>query len=132
MNPEVADLLVQAQDSLDAAKLLHQSGYHGFAASRAYYAMFYVAEDFLLDIGLSFGKHSAVIAAFGKHFVKTGLTPAEVHRHLIRGLQVRHAGDYGRARSVTPEEEALQIDLAQQFVSLAAQHLGPLPLPEGE
>jgi uncharacterized protein (UPF0332 family) len=44
LKPEVADLLVQAQESLAAARMLHQGGYHGFAAARAYYAMFYMAE----------------------------------------------------------------------------------------
>ena len=52
MKPEVADLLMQAQESLEAAKLLHREGYHGFGAARAYYAMFYVAEAFLLEKGL--------------------------------------------------------------------------------
>jgi hypothetical protein len=35
MMPEQEDLLVQAQESLAAARLLHQSGYHGFAVVRA-------------------------------------------------------------------------------------------------
>jgi hypothetical protein len=35
MMPEQAELLVQAQDSLDAAKILEAQGYYGFAASRA-------------------------------------------------------------------------------------------------
>ena len=127
MKPEVADLLVQTQESLAAARMLHQEGYFGFAAARAYYAMFYVAEAFLLDKGLAFGKHSGVITAFGEHFTKTGLVPPEFHRYLIRGLQVRHAGDYGKPRSVTSEEAALQINLAEQFAKLAAQHFGKLP-----
>jgi uncharacterized protein (UPF0332 family) len=33
--------------------------------------MFYVAQAFLAGEGLSFSKHSAVIAAFGQHFAKT-------------------------------------------------------------
>jgi uncharacterized protein (UPF0332 family) len=46
--------------------------------------MFYVAEAFLLNKGLAFGKHSAVIAAFGEHFTKTGIVPPEFHRYLMR------------------------------------------------
>lgn len=127
MMPEQEDLLRQAQESLTAARILHRSGFHGFDASRAYYAMFYAAEAFLLDKGLAFAKHSGVIAAFGEHFTKTGIVPPEFHRYLIRGMQVRHAGDYGKAGSVTPEEAALQIGLAEQFLALAVDHLGPLP-----
>jgi uncharacterized protein (UPF0332 family) len=60
MKPEQGDLLRKAEDSLNAAKLMRENGYYDFAASRAYYAMFYVAEAFLLGKGLAFSKHSAV------------------------------------------------------------------------
>lgn len=132
MTPEQRDLLIQAQESLAAARVLHREGFHGFAASRAYYAMFYVAEAFLLGKGLAFSKHSGVIAAFGEHFAKTDIVPLEFHRYLIRGLQVRHTGDYGKANSVTPDEAVVQMSLAEQFLELAARHLGPLPSPEVE
>ena len=77
MTPEQSDLLAQAQDSVNAATLLADAGYAGFSASRSYYAMFYIAEALLLGLDLSFSKHSAVIAAFGLHFSKTGLVPGE-------------------------------------------------------
>ena len=51
MMPEQAALLVQARDSLAAARILDAQRYHGFAASRAYYTMFYVAEALLLVNG---------------------------------------------------------------------------------
>lgn len=93
---EEQDRLVQrARESGEAARLFQESGYHGFAASRAYYAMFYVAEARLLVKGLSFSKHTAVHAAFGKHLVKTGTVHPCYHRALIRAMAVRHAGDYG-------------------------------------
>ena len=91
MLSERADLFRQARDSLAAAKILDAQGYHGFAASRAYYAMFYIAEAFLLGQGLAFSRHSAVHAAFGEHFVKTGIVPPKFHRHLIQGMEARHS-----------------------------------------
>lgn len=126
MTPEQRTLLRQAQESLVAAKLLDTAGYHGFAASRAYYTMFYVAQAFLLGKGLSFSRHSGVIAAFGQHFAKTGLVPPLFHRYLIRGLEVRHAGDYDSEKIVTPEESKEQLDRAEQFLKLAEQLIGPL------
>jgi hypothetical protein len=54
----------------------------GFSVARSYYAMFYVAEALLLGRGLSFSRHSAVIAAFGLHFTKTCVFPGEYQRHL--------------------------------------------------
>jgi uncharacterized protein len=72
MTPDQVALLQKAQASLKAARLLADQTLYDFAASRAYYTMFYVAEAFLLEEGLAFSKHSAVIAAFGRQFTKTG------------------------------------------------------------
>jgi uncharacterized protein (UPF0332 family) len=109
MNQEQQDLLSQAQNSLEAAKLLYANGYFGFSASRAYYSMFYVAEALLIGKGLSFSKHSAVGSAFGKYFVKTGIVSSKFHQYLIKGMEVRHAGDYGKDDSVTPDSAREQI-----------------------
>jgi len=56
-------LLQRARESLAAAKLLVGEGMSNFASSRAYYAMFSIAETLLLHHGLVFSSHSAVIAA---------------------------------------------------------------------
>jgi uncharacterized protein (UPF0332 family) len=131
MMSEQADLFRQAHDSLAAAKILDALGYHGFAASRAYYTMFYIAEAFLLGQGLAFSRHSAVHAAFGEHFVKTGVVPPAFHRYLIRGMEVRHAGDYGRGgTTVTPQEASQQIAHGEEFLALAERLIGPLPPPD--
>ena len=70
MTPDQAALLRKAHSSLQAAKLLAGEKHFDFAVSRAYYTMFYVAEAFLLGQGLSFSKHSAVLAAFGERLAK--------------------------------------------------------------
>ena len=94
MTPEQSALLSKAYDSVRAAKLLSDAGLYDFAVSRAYYAMFYVAEAFLLGVGLSFSRHAGVIAAFGERFAKTGIVPVELHRYLIEGQDKRNVGDY--------------------------------------
>ena len=62
----------ESRRSIEAAELLASKGFCGYAAARAYFAMFYVAEAMLLEKDMSFSRHSAVIAAFGQHFAKTG------------------------------------------------------------
>lgn len=47
MTRDQRELLEEATDSIAAAKLLLEGDYPGYAASRAYYAMFYVAEALL-------------------------------------------------------------------------------------
>ncbi len=124
MTEDQLELLQKAEHSLSAARLLFEQGYTGFAASRAYYTMFYVVEAFLEGEGLSFSKHSAVIAAFGQHFVRAGKIPAEFHRYLIEAEGLRHSGDYGGLESVTRDQSSAQIDRAQRFVELAKHLIG--------
>ncbi|MFN8457340.1 MAG: HEPN domain-containing protein [Anaerolineae bacterium] len=129
MTAEQLALLRKASNSLRAANLLAEQGYHDFAASRAYYAMFYVASAFLLGEGLTFSKHSTVIAMFGQHFAKTGRVPVEFHRYLIEGQDSRNVGDYDIGPGLTQTQAYKQITRAEQFLELAQQHIGPIPPP---
>ena len=126
MSPDERELLVAAQDSLDAAKLLLREGYPGFAASRAYYAMFYVAQTFLERAGMSFSKHSAVIAAFGRHFAQTGKVPIEYHRFLMEAQELRQGGDYGPRGAVSASQAEEVIGRAERFLETAYQEIGRL------
>ena len=131
MKPEQGELLKKAEDSLNAAKLMKENGYHDFAASRAYYTMFYLAEAFLLEYGLAFSKHSAVIAAFGERFSKTGLVPTELHRYLTEGQESRNVGDHQFGSTLTGDEATLQIARAERFLEVARERVRPI-LPPGE
>lgn len=126
MTDEQRALLLKAQQSLEAAKLLLANHYADYAASRAYYTMFYLAEAFLEGEGLSFSKHSAVIAAFGREFAKSKRISPEFHRFLIEAQAIRTAGDYGQMNAVTIEQAAEQIDRAEQFLAIAIQSLNTL------
>jgi uncharacterized protein (UPF0332 family) len=66
MNEEVKNLIVKAEQSLKASRLLLEGGYPDFAVARAYYTMFYLASAFLASKNLNFSKHSAAISAFGR------------------------------------------------------------------
>ena len=127
MTRDQLDLLQEARDSIGAARLLLQSGRPKYAASRAYYAMFYIAEALLEGKGLSFSKHSAVIAAFGREFAATGQMPQEFHRYLIDGQDLRQLGDYGPRDSVEADQARELIERAEQFPALAEKMVGPLP-----
>lgn len=127
MTEDQLALLENARDSIDAARLLLENGFQGFAASRAYYAMFHVAEAFLEGEGLSFSKHSAVIAAFGKYCIHTGKVPIEFHRQLIEAQSLRLAGDYDPSADVTHQQAEEQITRAEQFFAIAQKLIGSIP-----
>ena len=80
MKPETEKLLAKASRAIDAAKLLLQAGDADFAAGRAYYVMFYVAEALLAEKGRRFRRHSAVQAAYGDEFAKPAVLDPQFHR----------------------------------------------------
>jgi uncharacterized protein (UPF0332 family) len=123
MNPLVASLLEKARESRNAAELLRQESYPDFAASRAYYALFYIAEAMLLERGLAFSSHSAVIAAFGKEFAKTGAILPKFHRYLIDAEDLRNVGDYGVGSVVTNAQVQELLEWVDEFITTAEAYL---------
>jgi uncharacterized protein (UPF0332 family) len=125
VKPESARLLTKGRASLEAAKLLNGEGFHDFAASRAYYAMFYCAEALLLERGLSFSSHSAVIAAFGRELAAPGELDPKLHRWLIDAQDLRNLGDYGVGPSLTAVEAGQVLVWAKGFLDECERALSP-------
>jgi len=123
ITPEIKELLQKAQESLAAAELLLDRDFAGFAASRAYYAMFYAAEAILLSRGLSFSKHAGVIAAFGQHFAKPELVPPHLHRYLLDAFDMRQVGDYGAPGIIAAARARQVLTWAREFVEVVAAFL---------
>ncbi len=117
-------LLEKAARSIHAAQTLLDEGDADFAVSRAYYGMFYAAEAVLLSKGLRFQRHGSVHAAFGEHFVKTGLLDAKLHRWLLDAFDQRILGDYGTEAAMTVEDAKQVIDHAEVFVREVQRFLG--------
>lgn len=123
MNPEVKALLEKAKRSQKVAAKLFKDGDVDFAASRAYYSLFYIAEALLLSRGLSFSSHSAVIANFGKEFAKTGLLNAKFHHYLTESQDRRNIGDYSILAEVTKEQVREMLGWAKEFIKAADDYL---------
>lgn len=126
MTPEQGGLLLKARNSVDAARLLLGEEHYDFAASRAYYAMFYVADACLRGRGLKFSRHSAVHAAFGQHFARTGILPANMHRQLIEAAAIRNLGDYEIGPDIDSQTARQLIADADEFIRIAEARIDPL------
>ncbi|MBD0336832.1 MAG: HEPN domain-containing protein [Cyanobacteria bacterium Co-bin13] len=123
MTPEQQALLDKARRSLEAAQKLMQQEFYDFAVSRAYYAMFYVAEALLNHEGLAFSSHGAVIGAFGQHFAKPGKVPAEFHRYLIDAQAQRTQADYDAQPDISQEDAETLVSQAQAFITIGFGYL---------
>lgn len=126
---ESSKILARASQSIDAAEALHERGLFGFSVSRAYYAMFYLAEALLLAKGLAFSKHSAVIAAFGEHFAKPKLLDPTLHQYLVEAFDKRQIGDYAFEEEIGPDDAKRQIERARAFLKIAHAWLKTTPSP---
>jgi uncharacterized protein (UPF0332 family) len=119
----VRELLDKAAQSIGAAELLLKDGYIDFSASRTYYAMFYAVEALLLSRERSFSKHSAIISAFGKEFVKTGTFDIRFHRYILNAFDLRNAGDYGSIHAVSEGKVRQTIAEARELLAAITQYL---------
>jgi uncharacterized protein (UPF0332 family) len=123
MKTAVEALLAKAARSRRAAALLGEQDYLDFAASRAYYALFYVAEALLLAEDLSFSSHAALIAGFGKTFAKTQRLAPRFHRYLIDAQDIRNLSDYGVGTGVSRAQVAELLAWVDEFLAAAQAFL---------
>lgn len=105
MTPEQTAFVQRAEESLRAAQLLYHNQFFNDAVSSAYYTMFYVASALLLKHGLTFTKHTNVLAAFGQHLVKTGEVESIYHRYLLEAEKARNKADYDVNMRISAENQ---------------------------
>ena len=117
-------LLEKARENLKAARLLIHEELANIAASRAYYAMFYIAEALLLGRDLVYSSHSAVIAAYGREFARTKDLDPKFHRYLITSQDIRQTGDYGVENSVSLVDASQVVAWAEEFLNTAEKFFG--------
>jgi uncharacterized protein (UPF0332 family) len=132
VTPEQEGLLQKGYRGIRSAKLLAADGDFDTAVSRAYYAMFYVAEALLLSKGLAYSKHSAAITAFGREFAKPGVLSPEFHAHLRAASEARNISDYQVASHVTEEETAQHISRAERLLAAAREFLKDHPTVQAD
>ena len=83
----------------------------------AYYAVFYAATALLLNEGLEFSKHSAVIASIHQRFVKTGKLSKAQGKTLNLLFELRNIGDYGGITHITLQQVEQAIQEAKDFLA---------------
>ena len=118
MNDKEA-LLQKSERSFAAAKMLLEADNLDSAASRAYYAWFYVAEALLLSEGLRFSSHGQVIAQYGLKFAKENVLDRHFHRTLDEAYELRQYADYAIAADLDPMKINRMLQEGQRFLVAA-------------
>ena len=115
--------MAKARSSLTAAEKLREESLFAESISRSYYAMFYAAKALLLMDGIDVSKHSAVAAAFGREYVKTGRIGPRFHRMLLDGFEWRQKSDYDVYWLATRERAEKCCQDADSFVAQVEKSL---------
>ncbi len=108
-------MINKSQITLKAAKDLIEHSDFDSASSRAYYSVFYILEALLLTKKLSFSKHSAVISAFSKYFIKEGIFPSDFAKKVKALRKDREIGDYDYISNIDEEKAKEDIYNAEEI-----------------
>jgi uncharacterized protein (UPF0332 family) len=107
----------QADEALDAARILLREGSLRASVNRSYYAMFYGVLALLASRKEETSKHSGVIALFDRLYVRTEVFPTDFSKWLRRAFDLRTRCDYGTTVTINTEETAGQIEHAVRFLA---------------
>lgn len=125
-------LLEKARRSLDTAELLLSQGSPDFAASRTYYAYFYIAQALLESRGLRFSRHGQVLAQYGLFFAKTQILDPSYHKLFGSAFDLRQLADYQVEVPIESELVEELIAGARSFLKAASDYLAHLPEPSSD
>jgi uncharacterized protein (UPF0332 family) len=115
--------LEQAEESLEASKILLEKQLIRPSINRSYYAMFYSVLALLATRKKETSKHSGAIALFDREFVKTGILSKGFSRFLHDAFDLRQRSDYAIGHNPAEEDGKRTLDQALSFVTEVKQLL---------
>jgi len=124
---EIQALLEKANRALESAEAEVRAGNLDFAASRAYYASFYVAQALLIEKGYRFSNHGKVIGQYGLIFAKSEALDPRFHKLLLKAFRLRQVGDYAALAQLESEPVLELIQGGRDFLEAASRYLERLP-----
>ncbi len=113
----------KAEKKLSVAKKLLKSKDYEDAVSRAYYAVYHVAQALLLTEGQKADTHKGVVTLFGLLFVKTGKFSRNLGKYLANLKDDRESGDYEVFSFIGRETAETAVKEAKEFLSEGKKYL---------
>lgn len=107
--------LQKSEKKLSVSKKLLNSSDYEDAVSRAYYAVFHMAQALLLTEGEKAETHKGIVTLFGLFFVKTGKFSKKFGKYLANLKDDRENGDYEVFAYIDKETAETAINEAEEF-----------------
>jgi uncharacterized protein (UPF0332 family) len=120
---KIKKLLNKANQILKEQEVLLDQGLYGGSVSRGYYVIFNLASAILLTQGKEYSSHQAVIATFGREFVKENKIDAKYHRMLIELFALRRTADYDIEKVIDKNTAKLILNLTRDFLKMTKEYL---------
>ena len=80
--------------------------------------MFYMSQALLKIYGIEVRKHSAVEAALGLHFVKSGKLDSQFHHCFIEARRLREVADYHIQEEIVRLQAATMVKETKEFIKV--------------
>lgn len=84
----------RADEALEEAAIMSESGHYNAAVNRLYYASFYAVQALLLKHHITATTHAGVKAMLGLHFISKGVISIEHGKTFNTLFEKRHSSDY--------------------------------------
>jgi uncharacterized protein (UPF0332 family) len=94
------------------------------AANRSYYCIFSAMRAVLALDQFDSKKHSGVIAAFQKNYIKTGIFPVAFSDTIKKAFEVRNESDYKDFYLISKAAVAAQVENAKTFLEAVEKYVG--------
>ena len=113
----------QAEDDLEAAKLLLEAGKYKAAKNRALFSCFPAIDAVLAKEPVAFKKHKDTHSYFNKNYVHTEIFPRDIGRKISRLEIIRHKSDYDTFYIASKEDAVEQVSVAEEVIDLVGKYL---------
>ena len=113
----------QAHECLQSAERDIEASLFKGAANRSYYAIFHAMRAALALDGFDSKKHSGVIAAFRKNYIKTGEFEPHFSDIIGKAFEIRNDSDYQDFYVASKSDVEQQIENAKIFLEEVEKYL---------
>jgi uncharacterized protein (UPF0332 family) len=114
----------KAKNCLQGAEAEMANGRFENSANRSYYCIFNAIRAVLALDQFDSKKHSGVIAAFQKNYIKTGIFPVVFSDTIANAFEIRNESDYDDFYFVSKEKVTTQLKNAKTFLEAVEKYVG--------
>jgi len=117
--------LYQAKECLQSAEREFAADSFKAAANRSYYCIFHSMRAVLALERFDSRKHSGIMSAFRKDYIRNGIFPAEFSKIVGDAFEIRNDSDYEDFFIVPKASVAAQLENAKTFLAAVEKYIAP-------